>query len=261
MSFLFRNELMKNHLKTEIMTETNVKIKRSVSFLVAIAMIFGVVFTGCKKEEEDFIPKVKLATVTPANNTTLDETDSLNLAWTGFTASRFNVYFGEQTKPELYKGDVTTETLNVPVQGGHTYYWQIGIIDGAGREELSQVYTFKVKVVLDLDKFTGVYDCDEPNYAHYDVNISKSGKDTLHVDNFWDLRWKLSYVLDEMGMVKIVPSTFTPDPSLKVSVTGSGSFDNATNELKVNYVVLQDASEGSPLAIEIDRNIHTYKKK
>ncbi|HEX2969989.1 MAG TPA: hypothetical protein VHO46_12895 [Bacteroidales bacterium] len=243
------------------MTERKVKIRRRILYIAGIALMFSTVFSGCKKDDE-FIPDPgNLASVTPANNGTIDPSGTLDLKWSGQEAIKYNVYFGEKPIPELYQNAVTSQSLNVPVAGGHTYYWQIGTIDGNGKESLSAVYTFRVKMLIDLDKFNGLFDCDEPRYTHYDVNFTKAGKDTIQNDNFWDLDWKLKYVLDDMGKVKIVPATFSPDPSLKVSVSGTGTFDNEKKELVVTYVVLQDASAGSPLAIEIDKNTHTFVKK
>lgn len=242
------------------MTERKVSIRKRMFFLAGVALMFSMIFGSCKKED-DFIQPVKFTSVTPVHNGTMEESPDLELKWEGTEATKYNIYFGEKPIPELYKGGVTTKMLNVPVSGGKTYYWQVGTIDGNGRESLSQIYSFRVKMLIDLNRFTGLFDCDEPRYAHYDVNLAKAGKDTLNNENFWDLKWKLSYVFDDMGKVKIVPATFSPDPSLKVSVTGTGSFDNAKNQFTVSYVVLQDASAGSPLAIEIDRNTHTFIKK
>lgn len=243
-----------------MMERTN-KIKRSILVMAGIALLSGMVISGCKKDD-DFKPTSNIVTaVAPANNGIVNDAASLDLKWTGASGTKYNVYFGEAKAPSLYKSGITTQTINVPVTGGRTYYWQVGTVDANGEEKLSQVYTFKVKVLLDLEKFTGLFDCDEPKYAHYDVNFTKAGKDTLQVDNFWDLQWKLNYVFDEMGKVTIVPATFSPDASLKVSVTGTGAFDNEKKEIKISYVVLQDASADSPLAIEIDRNTHTYIKK
>lgn len=242
------------------MTERNVGLKNKIRFLAGLTLIFSLAFNACKKEDEYIADSASLVTVTPVNNGILDAASATDLKWSG-AGEKYNVYFGELPIPKLFKSGVTNKALNVPVTGGRTYYWQIGTIDGSGRETLSAVYSFRVKVVLDMDKFTGVFDCNEPRYSHYNVNISKAGKDTLQSDNFWDLKWKLSYVFDDMGNVKIVPATFAPDPTLKVSVTGTGTFDASKNEFVVNYVVLHDAAAGSPLAIEIDKNTHTFIKK
>lgn len=243
------------------MTERSIKTGKKVLFTAGIVLMFAMVFSSCKKEDE-FVPgRVTLTSVTPAHNGAVDATSTLDLKWAGASATKYNIYFGEQAIPVIYKTGVTAQALNVPVTSGKTYYWQVGTVDENGRETLSQVYSFRVKMLIDLDKFTGLFDCDEPKYTHYDVTMAKAGKDTLQNDNFWDLRWKLNYVFDDQGAVKIVPATFSPDPSLKVSVSGTGTFDNEKKELKVTYVVLQDASAGSPLAVEIDRNTHTFIKK
>lgn len=242
------------------MTERNVGIKNKIRFIAGLTLLFSLAFNACKKEDEYLPDSSSLITVTPIDDGVLDAATAIDLKWTA-AGEKYNVYFGEMPIPSLYKSGVTSKALNVPVAGGRTYYWQIGTIDGNGKENLSAVYSFRVKVLLDLEKFTGLFDCNEPRYSHYDVNMSKAGKDTLQSDNFWDLQWKLSYVFDEMGNVKIVPATFAPDPTLKVSVTGTGTFDPSKNEFVVNYVVLHDAAAGNPLAIEIDKNTHTFTKK
>ncbi|MGE5421086.1 MAG: hypothetical protein ACM3UT_12930 [Chloroflexota bacterium] len=243
------------------MTERSITTGKKVLFTAGIVLMFALVFSSCKKED-DLVPGgVSLTSVTPEHNGAVDAATTTDLKWAGASATKYNIYFSDQAIPVIYKTGVTAQNLNVPVTSGKTYYWQVGTIDASGRETLSQIYSFRVKMLIDLDKFTGPFDCDEPKYSHYDVTMAKAGKDTLQNDNFWDLRWKINYVFDDKGTVKIVPATFSPDPSLKVSVSGTGTFDNAKNEFKVTYVVLQDASAGTPMAIEIDRNTHTFAKK
>lgn len=242
------------------MTEKNVGIMRKIRLLSGLILVISLAFNACKKEDEYIPDAASLIKVTPVDDGLLDAAPTADLKWSA-AGEKYNIYFGELPTPTLFKSGVTTTALNVPVTGGRTYYWQIGTIDGSGRENLSPVYSFRVKVQLDIDKFTGIFDCNEPRYANYDVNLSKAGRDTIQSDNFWDLKWKISYVLDEMGNVKIVPATFAPDPSLKVSVSGTGTFDISKNEFVVNYVVLHDAAEGSPMPIEVDKNTHTFTKK
>jgi hypothetical protein len=112
-----------------------------------------------------------------------------------------------------------------------------------------------------MDKFTGLFDCNEPKYNHYEVNATKLGSDTLQIDNFWDLHWTLKYVFDELGNIKIVPKTFAPDPSLTFTVSGTGTYDSQTNGFKINYSVLQNTPGGSAASTVIDQNTHFFVKK
>lgn len=243
------------------MKDKTLKLKNSILFSAVTIFVITSLLTSCQKDEDAIPVRVPLASVTPADKGVIDPVTSLDLKWTGNSGTKYNLYFGEETEPQLFKGDLTAQTASVPVTGGKTYYWRIGTLNPAGQETISHVYSFRVKAALDIEKFTGLFDCDEPKYSKYDVTFTKIGKDTLENNNFWDLAWKLRYVFDDKGKVNIIPSTFQPDENLKVSVTGSGSFDSEKNVFNVTYVVLQDASTASPLAIEIDRNTHTFVKK
>ncbi|HLP72957.1 MAG TPA: hypothetical protein VK155_08660 [Bacteroidales bacterium] len=198
--------------------------------------------------------------IAPADKVAIPPDTTTLLTWPA-ASGKYNIYFGEAQVPALFKNSYSVNTLNVPVSEGRTYYWRIGTIDSYGVETLSPLFSFRVKARMNLEKFTGSFECTEPDYARYQVNFSKLSGDTLLNDNFWDLKWALKYIMNDMGQVNIVPKTFSPDPSMKVSVSGTGTFDNEKNEMKVSYVVLQDAAPGTPLAVEIDRNTHTFVKK
>lgn len=231
--------------------------------LVTVAVALG----SCSKDEltpenqpgHSAVTAGSLAIV-PADKGAIPPDTTTLLTWPAATG-KYNIYFGEGQTPALFKNSLSVNTMNVPVSEGHTYFWRIGTVDGYGVETLSPLFTFRVKAKMNVDKFTGAFECTEPNYARYDVNFSKLPGDTLQNDNFWDLKWSVKYVMNDMGEVNIVPQTFTPDPSMKVSVSGTGTFDNAKNEMKVTYIVLQDAAPGTPIAVQIDKNTHTFVKK
>jgi hypothetical protein len=229
--------------------------------LFAILITFMAVFYSCKKDDLNTysVPD----SVTPKDNGAAEYANTTDLKWSSKSgsATKYNVYFGETQNPELYKGSVVGQSLNVPVVPGHNYYWKIGTIDASGAEMLSPVYTFKVKVKLEIDKFTGLFDCSEPKYSHYDVNISKISNDTLQIDNFWDLNWKLKYAFDDLGNVKILPTTFSPDPMLKYFVTGTGKYNAETSEFTVSYNVQQVLQGYPPVTMDVEDNVHVFKKK
>lgn len=245
------------------------KAKSNWKLGLAGLLITGAVAIGsCAKDES--LPEnpqghseltTKSLAITPTNNGIIPPDTTTILKWPIAGTEKYNIYFGEAQNPLLFKNGYSVNAMNVPVSEGHTYYWRIGTIDNYGIETFSPLYSFKVKCNLNLDKYTGTFECNEPQYAKYDVNFTKLTGDTLVNDNFWDLKWPLKYVLDDMGNVSIVPKTFVPDATMKVSVSGTGSYDNSKNELTVTYVVLQDATPGTPLAVQIDRNTHTFVKK
>lgn len=231
-----------------------------ITKLIFISLIvFSAALYSCKKDDissysaPEVFPKDKGAA---AYGTTTDLKWSANPG-----ATKYNVYFGENDKPVIYKSNLSAQTVSVPVVPGHEYYWRVGTIDGSGTEMMSPLYTFKVKMHLNLDAFTGAFKCTEPKYSSYNVNASKLGTDTIQVDNFWDMKWTIKYVFDELGNVKIVPKTFSPDPSLTYFVTGAGTYDNETNEFRVNYTVLQKLQGHPPVSTEVDENMHVFTKR
>jgi hypothetical protein len=238
------------------------KLKSYSKVFFAILITFMAVFYSCKKDEELSSYSVP-DSVTPKDNGSAEYANSTDLKWSAKNeaGTKYNVYFGETQNPELYKSSLAAQTVNVPVIPGRTYFWKIGTLDHSGNEMLSPLYTFKVKVLLNLDKFTGSFDCNEPKYSHYDVTISKISKDTLQIDNFWDLKWPLKYAFDELGNVKILPTTFSPDPMLKYLVTGTGTYNEETSEFTVNYHVQQTLQGYPPVSMDVENNVHVFKKK
>jgi hypothetical protein len=227
-----------------------------------ILLSFMAVFYSCKKDD-DFKKYALPDNVIPKDKGAAEYGTTTNLKWASSSeaGSKYNIYFGETDNPALYKSGEISQSLNVPVIPGHKYFWRIGSVDRAGTEMLSPVYSFKVKILLNIDKFTGVFDCKEPKYSNYEVTVSKVSNDTLMVDNFWDLKWKLKYTFDALGNVKIVPKSFSPDPSLTYFVTGAGTYNDQTNEFSVNYNVQQMTQGHPPVSVDIEDNMHIFKKK
>lgn len=243
-------------------TKSNWKLSLT-GLLITGALVIG----SCAKDElvPENIPGHSEITagalaITPVDKGAIPPDTTTLLKWPSATG-KYNIYFGEAPNPSMFKNSYSVNALNVPVSEGHSYYWRVGTVDGYGVETLSPLYSFRVKASLNVDKFTGSFQCTEPNYASYPVNFTKLTGDTIQNDNFWDLKWSLKYVMNDLGQVNIVTKTFAPDPSMKVSVSGTGTFDNSKNEMKVTYVVLQDVAPGTPLAVEIDRNTHTFVRK
>lgn len=245
------------------MKDKKFKINKRVLYLFGISLLTVFSFNRCAKDElvSSHGSSVNLA-VTPADKSIMDPSSNAGLKWSADPSSggTYNIYFGDQPAPALYKPGLTALTLNVPVSGGKTYYWKVGTVNSSGAETMSPVYSFKVKLKLDVSQFAGLYDCDEPRYTRYEVNAARLAGDTLMIDNFWDLKWTIKYVFDDLGNVKIVPATFSPDPKLAYMVSGAGTFDNEKKEFKVNYTITQKVT-GDAEAYLTDQNVHTFVKK
>jgi hypothetical protein len=239
------------------------KTNKRVLYLIGILLVAVFTFNRCAKDEISSSKgsAVKSAVI-PADKSTLDPLSAADLKWSADPSSggTYNIYFSDQPAPALYKAGVSGLSLNVPVSGGKTYYWKVGTVSSNGTESLGPVYSFKVKLKLDINQFAGLYSCDEPRYTKYDVNASRLGGDTLVIDNFWDLKWTVKYVFDDLGNVKIVPATFYPDPKLAYMVSGAGTFDNEKKEFKVNYTITQKVT-GEADSYLTDQNTHIFQKK
>lgn len=232
------------------------------SAISIVLITFMAVFYSCKKDD-NFKTYAVPDSVIPKDKGVAEYGTTTDLKWVSNAeaGSKYNIYFGESENPALYKSSNSSQSLNVPVLPGHKYYWRVGSVDRAGTEMLSPVYSFKVKLLLNIDKFTGVFDCSEPKYSNYEVRVSKVSDDTLMIDNFWDLNWKLKYTFDALGNVKIVPKSFSPDPSLTYFVTGAGTYNDQTNEFSVNYNVQQMMQGHPPMSVDIEDNMHIFKRK
>lgn len=161
-----------------------------------------------------------------------------------------DVYFGTDSKPPLYKAGVAALTQTVPVSTGKTYYWRVVMTDANGVTISSPTFSFTVLVKYDFNNMIGLFDCNEPGYAHYNCNLTKVNSNTVSNDNFWDSGWTVQYVFNADGSV----ITLTPVTISGYSIAGSGSFDKMTGQFNVHYTVYQ----GTKL---IDDNTHTFTKK
>jgi hypothetical protein len=107
---------------------------------------------------------------------------------------------------------------------------------------------------VDVTSFVGDYLADEPGYAVYPVSFTAgSSPGELVVDNFWDSGAEISYILDVCGDVTIPSQSFVAGASY--TVTGSGTYDDATKQMVVDYVVKNAAGAA------VDTNTHTFVKQ
>jgi len=166
-----------------------------------------------------------------------------------------DVYFGTSDEPPLFKAAHNSLALTVPVEEGSTYYWYVKLTDANGVMTTGPLFSFSVLVNYDINNFVGLFDCDEPGYAHYDCNLTKTNATTISNDNFWDSGWAVEYVFDDKGDVNIIPISYVSGTTT-YDITGAGKFNNKTKSFWVDYTVKNHATGAT-----VDHNTHTFVKK
>lgn len=166
-----------------------------------------------------------------------------------------DVYFGESDEPPLFKAAHNSLAITVPVAEGSTYYWYVKLTDANGVMTTGPLFHFSVLVNYDINNFVGLFECDEPGYAKYNVNLTKINATTISNDNFWDSGWAVQYVFDDKGDVKIIPISYV-DKTTTYDITGAGKFNNKTKSFWVDYTVKNKATGAT-----VDHNVHTFVKK
>jgi hypothetical protein len=246
--------------------------RKIIFFAMSLALTGIIVLQSCTKEEgvpitvqQTFNLPVAAApsdggTIAPATTTTLTWTS------TGGAAEKWDVYFGESHSPALLESDYTSQSIEVDVAEGKTYYWRVINTDANGIVVTSPLFSFTVEVNMNIDNFVGLYDCDEPGYTHYDVNLTKVNSTTISNDNFWDSGWVVEYQFDNMGNVTLISKTIKTSSTVTYDITGSGTYDNTTGEFIVDYEVWKNTYtlklEGNTVVrAQQDANTHTFVKK
>ncbi len=234
-------------------------MKRKILFSALLPVLFGLIaLQSCTKEEGSFTVYASFTEPTataPLNAAQIYATGTtVDLKWATVDADgdapKADVYFGTAADPALLKAGVAALTYTVPVATGKTYYWKVVMTDANNVKVASPVFSFTVLVKFDMKNMVGLFDCNEPGYAHYNCNITSVNATTVSNDNFWDSGWTVQYVFNADGTkIDIVPVTISG-----YSITGTGSFDKMTGQWSVHYKVMQ----GTKL---IDDNTHTFTKK
>ncbi|NSW94690.1 MAG: hypothetical protein HPY62_08295 [Bacteroidales bacterium] len=111
----------------------------------------------------------------------------------------------------------------------------------------------KVKViefcVLEIQNFTGLFDCNESGYHTYQVNFRKDPvlSNTILNDNFWDwpgpgqvVRYTLSG--DFLETVTVPKQTFIFGDGITGWVEGSGTYKGCSHTMVVDYTVFYDGN-------------------
>ncbi len=119
-------------------------------------------------------------------------------------------------------------------------------------------YTVVIKPFcpFDIDNFIGMYECDEPGYAVYNVEFTAVNDSIIIADNFWDSGWDVQYKFhkDLSETVTIIPWSWTTGSGVLYEVTGSGKYNGCDGSFVVNYVVKRNGAD-------YDVNTHTYTRQ
>lgn len=110
---------------------------------------------GCKKEDNTTFTTYKAAVpATPAPSkdaviarTAGDQTIALTWEGTATNAVTWDLYFGTAEEPQTKKPvatGLTTNSYNVKVTAGGTYYWQVVTIDSRKVKSISPIWNFEV---------------------------------------------------------------------------------------------------------------------
>jgi hypothetical protein len=129
-------------------------MKRKNIILIMLFVLSGL-FTiqSCIKEDSStftakqaFTQPVASSPVVRSDGTVLFTGSTVDLTWVSENKSgdavKWDVYFGTDAAPVLYKSGLTKQTLSVPVVDGQTYFWKVVIIDANGVKTSSQIFSF-----------------------------------------------------------------------------------------------------------------------
>lgn len=250
-------------------------MKRNNKILIGVISLFAVfAIQSCSEDNATIEIKSTFSTpkaVFPQNESKVNATNSVELKWeaTGSTDNKWTLYFGEDDSdlPKIAE-NITAQSYTVTVEEGHTYYWYVKYVDPNNVITKSPTFSFTVKVNFSVDNFVGAYNCDEPSYGVYDVNLTKINSTTIESDNFWDSGWVVQYEFDDLGNVKIIESTIEVSSTKTWTVNGEGKYNNSDGSFYVDYVVVQktyslDVLTGkvNVVATTLDSNTHTFTRK
>jgi len=239
-------------------------MKRKNIIIAILPVLFGLIFLqGCKED----IPTISIfgafsdpVAVAPMDEALIKITGTTTeLKWAATDpegdAPLSDVYFSTDENPKLFKAGHNALSLTVPVEEGSNYHWYVKMYDVNKVMTTSPIFSFSVLVNYDINKFLGEYECDEPGYKKYMVNMTKVDDNTISNDNFWDSGWAVEYVFDEHGDVNITPVSYESD-GVTYDITGSGKFNNKDMGFYVDYLVVNHETGKT-----VDENTHTFVKQ
>ena len=87
--------------------------------------------------------------VAPSRGATINAAPTVTLEWTGNDVDddivSYSIYFGSQETPPLVQEGITSNTFEISISSGTTYFWQIETLDEAGNHTLSETFVFQVQ--------------------------------------------------------------------------------------------------------------------
>ena len=233
-------------------------MKRTIIFSVMLLALTSIItMQSCKKETVQFtvhhaftVPVVSA----PANGVTLKISGTtVDLTWASTNADGdailADVYFGTSSNPPLYKANLNSLTLTVPVTLGLSYHWYVVMKDANGVTVTSPTWSFTVFEPIGI--FVGSFNCDEPAEAYsYGVSFTKTSDNTLKTTNYWNSGWTGIFTLNFTANTYSMPLT-----TFQTGWTGleSGTINPANGKMVGTYTIWQNG-------VLNETGVHTYTK-
>ncbi len=155
---------------------------------------------------------------------------------------------------------------NVVASGNKVITFEITSVSGgvtAGLGLVGKKYTYTIvddDCPFEVENFVGVYDCDEPGYAVYDVELAAGTEpNTIVVSNFWDYSVASIYIVFDPNSNTITvpdqPIGLTSSGS-PLHAVGSGTYTACDGNFTYDYVIYRLSDD-----TVFDDNTHTYTRQ
>ena len=154
------NREMSNIIKTETVSTSkkSIKLDKGTAYYWNVTAIDSKGKSGEPSSVSAFYTKGSGETntapftaelISPTNDESVTS-GTVNLKWKGADSNttdvlKYDVYFSENTTPDLKTSSLETALQEVTVESGKTYYWQVNTIDASGAKSIGQVWSFNVK--------------------------------------------------------------------------------------------------------------------
>tara|TARA_R110000868_G_scaffold320583_3_gene581506 strand:- start:1978 stop:2640 length:663 start_codon:yes stop_codon:yes gene_type:complete len=89
------------------------------------------------------------AALVAPNNDSFVDAGTVSLIWKGGDTNvddilTYELFFGDIQNPPMVSNNLSTETSDVVVEPGKTYYWKVNTLDNAGAKTIGQEWMFNV---------------------------------------------------------------------------------------------------------------------